>query len=765
MNEVGDSSKNATLDGVEPACKGKLQGQDALDDQPVDSVSPGGDLSLAVLAGPPDDRDSDEPHGLAAIEAELIEDSEPEVAEEEPVVGTSCAVSLPETLMRIVDARINIWRRLDEMDRRRTAIREQAGNREVADEVARQSRELKKIPARAVLEASGVKLRERRAKLPASTEAADPASKGKNAPPPPSPFLAGLLDLGIEQANLLVKRSKLDVAVVPAALPTAEAEPLLKLCRAQGIQGEALMGWTCYAMGLLQRISHYRSIEEDYNLKLAQARDEQKSRGLMRVLANRDPGLPPLDSSVGCILRAARLELQAVEPQLTELFWGLYEELAWLLCRPEGHEGKPRPDAEDITTIRAFLRYGLVSAHPALLKRETAEYIHADCRDDVHVWSNEPAATHVVHADEYIEGIATRKLTVSPDEDLELNHRNSPTWRADRVWRQAVIGQIRRELIETKLKELGDELARLQVIVQDKEEKYRLLRADGKKTEANAVSHELIGVKARSSRVAKAVDQIEHIVLPKLRDQAVEAGARLTEEERVLTLEAVVRREARFVRRAARLAARLKEPFPPFVLRDSFEPLRGDHHHRKAVLDEIHKIEQADRFIFHQVLLPNQKLDRRVTVRMSPTLLLPPCRGQMSFSFCERRWDDNGRLVLPLISLRQGSLPDLLVNTLADFRWDCSKEEAGMDWITADALCAGYAAVRWAVRKMPEKTQKMMGIDPKLKDKPNWRGHYRLFIMSAKDAGRLLFNKCDDLYKIVVKYIGLPPGVEVLKRD
>jgi hypothetical protein len=312
---------------------------------------------------------------------------------------------------------------------------------------------------------------------------------------------------------------------------------------------------------------------------------------------------------------------------------------------------------------------------------------------------------------------------------------------------------------------LQDSFITVQHQAEQMEERHRTLRADGKKAEATEVSQKLIGVKAHASRLSKAVEHIEHIVLPKIRDQAADSAAKLVGEEQVLTLEAVVRREARFVRRTARLGARLKEPFPPFVLRDWFEPLRPDHHSRKAVLDELAGIERADLCIFHQVLVPNKKADRRVSVRMSPTFLITPCRGQMAFSFCERRWDDNGRLVLPLLSQRQGSLPELLVNMLADFRWDCSKEEAGMDWIVADALCAGYAAVRWAVRKLPEKSQKMMAIDPKLKDKPNWRTHYRLFVTSMKDAGRLLFNKSDEVYKIAVKFIGLPPGVEALRRD
>jgi len=228
----------------------------------------------------------------------------------------------------------------------------------------------------------------------------------------------------------------------------------------------------------------------------------------------------------------------------------------------------------------------------------------------------------------------------------------------------------------------------------------------------------------------------------------------------------VVRREALFIRRLARLAARLKEPYIPFVLRDTLVPGRSDHFSRASVVEAIARIEKADPRIFHEVVIGNKRPDRRVTVRKSPVFVLLPGRGQMGLSLCPRKWDDFGRLVLPLVFQRQNGLDNLLTDNLADFRWDCSKEEAGAEWITADALCAAYAAVRWNYRRFSEKAQKTMGIDRKQKDRENWRVHYRLFVASAQDHGRYLFNKCYDVYKdVVLRHIGMPPGVDPLRRD
>jgi hypothetical protein len=260
-------------------------------------------------------------------------------------------------------------------------------------------------------------------------------------------------------------------------------------------------------------------------------------------------------------------------------------------------------------------------------------------------------------------------------------------------------------------------------------------------------------------------EHVEAKIVPKIQQQAEEAATRLSEAVTILTEEMIVRREAKFVRYMARLVGRLKEPFPQFVLRDHFKPGGNDHNDRKTVLAVVKKLESADRRLFHHTLLPNKRLDRQVSVRMSPTFLLPPGRGQMGLAVCQRKWDDNGRIILPLLAAKGGELETLLINLMADFRWDCSKEEAGMDWIVAEALCAAYAASRWNVRKLSEKTQKTMGFNFKLKDKGNFRIHYGLFVNSAQQGGRLLFSRSDEVYKVMVRYIGLPPGVDVLKRD
>jgi hypothetical protein len=56
------------------------------------------------------------------------------------------------------------------------------------------------------------------------------------------------------------------------------------------------------------------------------------------------------------------------------------------------------------------------------------------------------------------------------------------------------------------------------------------------------------------------------------------------------------------------------------------------------------------------------------------------------------------------------------------------------------------------------------GIYSKESDRNNWRRHYALFLASAHEAGKKLFYKCPEVYEAVVKYLGLPDGVEKLRK-
>ena len=100
---------------------------------------------------------------------------------------------------------------------------------------------------------------------------------------------------------------------------------------------------------------------------------------------------------------------------------------------------------------------------------------------------------------------------------------------------------------------------------------------------------------------------------------------------------------------------------------------------------------------------------------------------------------------------------------MADFRFDTSKEDAGVDLLTSETLVAAYATVRWDYRKRSKEIREKAAIYNEENDRKNWRRHYALHISSALDGGKKLFFKCPEVYEAVCKHMGLPAGVDKLE--
>jgi len=727
--------------------------------------------------------------GLAAAAEELktvLAEAVLEEEQEPPAPGWDG--ELPENVFKVVDARIAIWDKLLALDAHRHECRRSSTSEQVLNEIARQTRELQRLPSAEALTSALEKIARQlqsssaapvlRAKEededqeevedPQEQEAGDEEDVEEAVPPgppAPDPALTRLLNVGVAQLKLLLAREQTNALIPKVAAELCADEPLAILCRQHNVDADTLLGWTFYALGLELRIARYRRQETEYRASQAAAADKaRRESGALRSIFGGKGGKedgPTLDPSIPRLRQAAEREYKAIERPLAEAFWRLYEELAWLLAsKPLGDEEGPR--------VRAFLRYGLVSVHPGVVQPAKLEYVIDDCTRNVVPWRNAVDVVHVVYPDEYVQAVFTRQTTPSPDEDLDLNGRGTPQWKADRLWRLSVINRVRAELFLAECERLKGEIARLDRKRAEDEQNLEVLRQSTKrsaKRKAEALDKELVGTRSHIGRWSKTLEKLQGKALPELQQQAGIAESKLPVAQQVLSPEQIIRREARFIRRLARLTARLKEPYPAFVLRDRLEPERSDHHHRATVQEAVAQLEKADPRIFHHTVVSNKDLDKRSSVRTPATFLIVPARGQMGISINPRRNNDLGRLVLPLMGQRQNMLDRMLVDILADFRWDCSMEEAGIDWITADALCSAYATVRWNYRNKGEQIQKKAGFDKKAKDRQNWRVHYRLFVTSAEDRGRKLFNKCLDAYNCVVQYVGMPEGMEPLKRE
>ncbi len=226
----------------------------------------------------------------------------------------------------------------------------------------------------------------------------------------------------------------------------------------------------------------------------------------------------------------------------------------------------------------------------------------------------------------------------------------------------------------------------------------------------------------------------------------------------------LARQEARQLHRICCLCAKLRDPFPPLMLRSDLRFEAGVVNERTAVLNSIGALEQRDPAIFKETAVHSNKSALRTYVRYSPYVVLAPACGFVAFAWNPRGGTEVGRIVLPVYNQRPGLL-ELMLNTVAaDFRWDTSRESAGIDLLTSDTLVAAYATVRWDYRKRSKEVRRKAAIYTEETDRKNWRRHYALYLSSAMEGGRKLFFKCRSVYDVVLKYMDLPTGVKKLQR-
>lgn len=668
------------------------------------------------------------PHAPGEPAAPQAPPAEPEA------VTPECPVT-PDLLRRI-HARISVVLRLDELEKLRQAIQARPDlPPEVTDEFARQRREVQRFPSTESAQKAIAQLQKRQRLLdkpatpPEASDQAEPPAEGRQV----HPALLEALQIGLEQASLLLQRDELTGPLLSAAASAMSDEPLRALLSAAPEAAERLFGWTVYASAL---------------------------QGIRRRLARQaGSAAPEAAGQIQSVIRAATRELGAIEPAAAQAFWCAYDDAAALLG-----SGIVPPEAQ--APLRAFLRHGMVSAAPWLLPPARARAILRECAEPVRDLDLRTAATHVLYADEYIDLVARGQITPSIDEDLELNHPGSSDWKRDRAWRRIVATRVRRAGFEETLASLAAQAGALQQDVQQAEQELSQVKRDQHdyKKRRHVLKERAQAGKVMTARLTIAAEHIRTKVLPVELEKADEAQKRLAALGGPPAPEDLARREAALVRKVTRLLNKLKEPLLPLCLRDEYRPEAGVVNDRATVLAELLAVERADTTAFKEVAVNAKLASRRTYVRFSPCVLLAPGPGVMGFALNPRSGTEVGRLVLPTYCRRAGTLKPMLASLLADFTWDTSRESAGIDLLTSDTLVAAYASVRWEYRKRSKEVREKAGIYTDENDRSNWRRHYALFLASAHEGGKKLFFRCPEVYEAAVKYLGLPEGAQKLSK-
>jgi len=605
------------------------------------------------------------------------------------------------------------------------------------EEYKRQARELQRYPSGETLRTNLAGFAERLAQLQSG------AIDGQQLQAPAS--LLDALELGRRQWVLLLERDDATPALLAKGTALAERETLCKLLRDPAIPpaiSENLFGLSIYA--LTMENLHARA---EAQISLAEKR-----------YADFGPNAPSADvlyriqDTLKALRSTVTRELAALEPPLAEAFWAAYEHAAAVLANRKA-------PAEAIPALRAFLRYGMIGGTPWFLPADLARQLLANAGKYQTELETGPSALHVLHADEYIDFAARGLITPSVDEEMALKEQRSTRWKKDQAWRRQIASTGRIGTLEATLADLEGKRTALQSEIVQLDADLAALKPTDKNSLANKTHWR---AKLQEDRVSLArrsqyIDILAGRILPRERERLVAAQTRLNEAGGPPTPTELATSEARQIHRLARLCARLKDPFLPFILRQAkFDtPAINDRHTMRQAFAQI---ERSDTTLFKDILINSKNTAHRTLVRYSPYVLILPSQGIMGFSLNPRDITEVGRLIFPGYCPRPGLLPAILTAVCSDFRWDTSKESAGMDLLTSDTLVAAYCTVRWNMRKHPTEVRERAQIYQKENDRRNFRRHYQLFLDSAHDAGKRLYFTCPDIYEAFCKYIGLPGG-------
>lgn len=654
--------------------------------------------------------------------------------------------SLPEEMASLAQRRIEFYLQLAELDEKRKEIEaDPECSDDVKREISRQRREMDKIPNRETLNNSLAKFQSKLA--PPEDDSRPPLDEG----------MRTALELAVEQVNILLKRDDSTAEVLRACATIATDEPLYRIGDKLGIPLDNLFGWTGYALALEQYRDEQEGVLKELSTQLDALTGDKKSKkgaddAEVEAIKDREREHRNLKLFAG-------KELKSIERDMVEEFWAVYEKFGLALVAGIAPADEP--------FIRGLLRWGMIGCSPRLLESEVRDKILAECADKLPQPTYGRDGTHVLYSDEIIEFAAKGFIPNAANEDLELNHANTPLWKADRSWRRMVNYRIQEELLREILAETEAAVAEEAKAVEETEKRIKLVnpKDEDHKKQVSALRAEMQEHKVEGTRKERLAEMLKDNRIPRIVEKKETAAKGLVESGVEVSAADRAKHEITCIRQNSRLVAKLSEPFLPFVLRDSYKPERGDVNDRTTILEALAEAERLDPLLFSEPLVAGAKKRHRVLVRQAPIIAVAPAPGVMGMILAPRGDADNGAFVIPGYFTRPGMREEVLWDILSDYRFDTSKASAGVDVMNSDTLVAAYAEFRWMLRKKDRQVRQKAGIFTEENDRTNWRRHYAIYMKSAEEAGKQLFYKAPDLYeRIIGKFIELPEGLEVLKR-
>ncbi len=716
--------------------------------------------------------ENEEPVKIDSVEAILQDPDESVVlpaVELKEVIAQAQPLEFSDSIRELLNERLQMYVKLEEVATERDELEAKSSTTDRAsNELSSLRRELNKIPPYEPLKMKRDKL----AEMVAAAEAEDEA----DTKPQLTADVIAAYKISVAQKDLLLNWYESMPSVLSICSEVTQNQLMNLVMRKVGVNPNEVFGWAVYVLALIAYQEELKERQKELKRLIKEIQDEQDSKkggGLFSIFKKK----PEVDEAEEeakeqqkleyeaeeqlCRLKLSGImkETAAVESIMVDAFWIVYEALGIRLVKGV------QKDCERY--VRAYLRWGILGLGSDFIRPEILEDLLAECDGGSKLAKFAMDANYILYADEVIELTAQKLLLPSPNEDLEMNERNSPRWKVDRAHRKIVGGDFYLSILkdlQSNLEEIAEENNAKR---DDKEKELDAVAEDDpdRKSKVKAIKKSLQAYKIAAVKSTKLVEKVRDEMSAKIQLD-IDAGIEAMEE---LGMEAdpeeLARHEITCIRRFCRLIAKLQEPFLPFTLKDRFDPEMKTTNTRADMLAVLQDIEGKDPLIFKENMLSSMKKNNRVQIRTSPFIHILPASGIMGFLVAPRSDTYSGKLMLPGYFERSGMREAIAVETFSDFRYDTSKEQAGNDVMNSDTLVAAYAEVRWILRKKDKEVRQKAGIFTDENERTNWRRHYAMYINSAEDAGKQLFFKCPDLYDLIInKFIELPEGIEMLKR-
>ncbi len=689
-------------------------------------------------------------------------------------------------IVSAVKDQVKLFIEIEEIDRERIEFLNSLSNPSeiIKAEISKQRKEISRIPSFSIISARYSKLNELLSstendpsKVPEITEnptldSSDTIDNtgGSKIKTEIDITLRRAYEFSVAQKELLIKRHNSFEEILQKCSLYSNTEPFYIMLSKHNIDPVRLFGWGVYHMAL----SEYSTMQND---KIEAIKEEQKEAdqtlkslvGRLKINKKaeeeRDELIDQLatrEKELRLIQTIVKREQLNITKDMVEEFWTVYTKVAKLLIT----------DISGIDKVMAkcFLRWGLLGYTSKWIDPEKCSGLIRSCSEALYSPKYSTSSTFIYYSDEVIELAAKGYIPTSPNEELELNHRNSPEWRCDKSFKRYSHLKIQQGIILDVLKEQKDELRQIGIDLAEAEKKEQsMVRTHAKnltfKHDLSALRQEIQSFKVKSTRIDNIITKINDEMLPKIIEDSKKAVSNIINSEVIISIDSVIEHEIKTIRRCSRLVAKLKEPFLPFSLRDLYRSNSDIINNREVLTESIKKIEHRDPLIFKSKLIPSAKRRQRILLRRSPFIIISPASGILGFVIAPSTGIENGRLVLPGYFDRSMISESVLHTVFADFRFDCSKADAGVDIMTSETLVAAYATYRWNMRKKKKEIRKKAAVYLDETERMNWRRHYSVYMNSALDSGKFLFYKSPELYDIIINnYIDLPEGCEKLKK-